>query len=105
MDALGLLSLVVSASGMNILTAGASVSAPSEAQFAIVCLPPVSVGDDPGTLVYASQAGMCSKGGTIRFVYPRDSSSALWSWGTASVKFNHNVGPTTVAITCVIYLG
>ena len=105
MDALGLLSAVMSSSGMSILTAGASVSAPPGAQIAIVCFPPTTIDDNTSQLTYPSQVGMCSNGQIIRFTHPWKLTSGKWSWGGTYVEFTVDSSRMNVSISCAIYLG
>lgn len=106
MDALGLLSMLTSTSGLYVLTAGASVSAPADAQFAIVIFYPVMISGNSQSWIFPPQVGMCAKGQTIRFSYPSAQYGVgIWSWGSSSVNFASSSFTANVSIGSVIYLG
>lgn len=106
MDALGLLSLVTSTSGLHVLTAGASVSAPADAQFAIVIFYPVIISGSSQSWIFPPQVGMCTKGQTIRFSHPSAQYVVgTWSWGSSTVNFASSGFTANVSIGSVIYLG
>ena len=105
MDSLGLLSSILLTSNLCVLTAGASISAPAEAQLAIVILPPVVVIAGSETVTYPSQVGMCTKDETIRFAHPEYGNVGYWSWDTTSVTFKKTGATHTISVSSMIYLG
>lgn len=105
MDSLGLLSSILLTSNLRVLTAGASISAPAEAQLAIVILPPVDGIAGSETVTYPSQVGMCTKDKTIRFAHPGYGIVGYWSWDTTSVTFKNTGATHTISVSSMIYLG
>lgn len=106
MDALGLLSMLTSTSGLHVLTAGASVSAPADAQFAIVIVYPVKYAADSNAWTFPPQVGMCAKGQTILFSHPSAQYGVgTWSWGSNTVRFSSSGFTGNINIGSVIYLG
>lgn len=105
MDSLGLISSLLLTSNLRVLTAGASISAPSDAQLAIVIFPPVVGTVSSGEVTYPSQVGMCAKDKTIRFAHPGYGVVGYWSWDTTDVSFKDTGVTHTISVSSIIYLG